>query len=121
MDRVRFIHHKGTRILFVDFSNASTDEVLMAIDVARVTIKEEEKNSVLVLTDATNGRFDRRVTQALRDYANQNEPFVKASAIVGVSGIQKVVLSALVMLTGRKFMVFDDMGEAKDWLVESQE
>jgi hypothetical protein len=121
MDRVRFIEHKGKRILFVDFSNATPDQVLEAIDIARVTIKEEDKSSVLVLTDATNGRFDRRVTQALRDYASQNEPFVKASAIVGVSGMQKVILGALVMLTGRRFMLFDEMEKAKDWLVVWEE
>jgi hypothetical protein len=52
--------------------------------------------------------------------ATHNTPFVLASAIVGLSGLQRVILSAVMRVTGRKFATFDDVEVAKDWLVAQQ-
>ena len=52
------------------------------------------------------------------EYASHNTPYIKASALVGVSGVQKVVLAAIKALTGRDFYLADTMEEAQEWLVQ---
>jgi hypothetical protein len=64
-----------------------------------------------------DSRFDTRIARALQELPRHNKPFVLASAIVGLSGLQRVILSAVMRATGRTFATFDDVAAAKDWLV----
>ena len=56
------------------------------------------------------------MTKVLSDLAAHNKPYVLASALLGVTGLRKVVLNSVVSITGRKFEVFDSDQKAKDWL-----
>jgi hypothetical protein len=69
------------------------------------------------LTYVRNARFDRKVTQALKEYTHQNKPYVRAAAVVGMSGLMQVILHAIIVFTRRRFATFDSLDEAKDWLV----
>lgn len=114
--RVRFIEHDGKRILLIDFSNASADEVLATIELAERTIAAEPHGSVLTLTNAEHAMHDRRVTERLKRFVQHNKPFVKAGAVVGLSELRKVVFTFLNKATGRSLRAFDNPAEAKDWL-----
>jgi hypothetical protein len=120
MERVRIVTHRGTRIVFQDFSNVLTpEEGLHAIEEARAFVERQPKG-VLVLTDVTGSTFDQRVVDALKDLAEHHKPFVAASAIVGLSPIQRVVYATVVKLTGRVIRPFTSVEEAQDWLVDQQ-
>src|SRR5258705_2787696 len=103
MDSTGFITHKGKRIFFVDFSDCTPDEILSRIEGSRSIIQSQPEASVLTLTYVRNARFDRRVSQSLKEYSRDNKPFVKAAAIVGLNGLMQIILHALVMFTRRKF------------------
>jgi hypothetical protein len=118
MGRVRIVSHRGTPILFQDFSQVrSAEEGLRAIDEARAFI-EGQPPGALVLTDVTASTFDQRVVDALKELAEHHKPFVAASAIVGMSPIQRVIYATLVKITGRVVRPFTTLEEAKDWLVD---
>jgi hypothetical protein len=114
--RVGFIEHEGKRILLIDFSGASPDEVLSTIEIAERTIAGEPEGSVLTLTNAESALHDRRVTERLKRYVEHNKPYVKAGAVVGLSELRKIVFQFLNKATGRSLRAFDDIGAAKDWL-----
>ena len=38
-------------------------------------------------------------------------------AIIGVTGIQKILARAVARFSGEELVLFDDIDEAKDWLV----
>ena len=119
MGSTGFIDHKGKRIFFIDFSDCNAEEILSRIESSRSIIQSQPEASVLTLTYVRNARFDRRVSQSLKEYTRDNKPFVRAAAIVGLSGLMEIILHAVVMFTRRKFSIFEDIEEAKDWLADS--
>lgn len=116
MDRVTFIKHNGKELLSLDFSNCKPAEVFLVIDEAKQVIRTRPENSVLTLTDVTSMRFDDRVTQQMKEFTVHNKPYVKAAAVVGVEGVKKIILNAVMLFSKRKFHTFDTIESAKNWL-----
>ena len=119
MARVEFIKHNGKELLLLDFSNCKPGDVFLVIDEAKKTIRSCPENSVLTLTNVTNMRFDDRVTEQLKAFTAHNKPYVRAAAVIGVEGIKKIILNAVMLFSKRKFHVFDNIETAKNWLAAS--
>jgi len=116
--RVRFVPHKGKQILYHDFSNLlRIEETMAAIEESRAIVRKQPLGSVLTLTVVTGSRFNREIVEALKELTKGNKPYVKAGAIVGLSGIQRVVYVAVTQFTGRRLPTFSSVEEAKDHLV----
>lgn len=119
MERTRFITHKGERVLYVDFSNLQDkDEILTTIEQAKPIIAQQPEHSLLVLTCVQDTRSDGPVSQAMKEFAAHNKPYVKASAVVGVSTVQRVILEAVRLFARRDLHAFESLPAAKEWLVE---
>jgi hypothetical protein len=118
VERTRFIEHQGREILLYDFGGLTdVDEGLRTVQASRPRILGRPPGSVRTLVNVKDSRFDTRIARALQELARHNKPFVLASAIVGLSGLQRVILSAVMRATGRTFATFDEVEAAKDWLV----
>jgi hypothetical protein len=74
--------------------------------------------SLLLITNVTDTGFDTEVAAVMGEYALHNTPYIKASALIGVSGVQKVVLAANKALTGRELYLTDSMEDAQEWLIQ---
>jgi hypothetical protein len=116
-ERVKFIKHGGRDILLLNFVECSANDVLHTIDEAKSVIAAQPQGSLLTLTDVTNARFNEEVTNRMKEFTTHNKPFVKAAAIIGVSGIKKIIFEAVMMFSKRKIHIFDTVNEAKDWLI----
>ena len=117
MDRTHFIEHRGVRILLLDFSHVMNDEVALgAIMEAKSVVAAQPRGSLLTLTNVEGSHFDSAIIAALRDLAEHNRPYVRAGAVVGLSGLMRVVFTTLVHLTGRDLRAFDQMEDAKEYL-----
>jgi len=116
--RCRFIEHKGKRILFHDLANImDPKEGFPVVELSKSIMVRQPRESVLTLTWVAGSRFNREIVDALRDLVKHNKPYVKAGAIVGLSGLQKVVYITVTQLSGRRLPTFATVEEAKDWLV----
>lgn len=118
MERVKFIQHKWRQLLLLDFSCCSVHEAIITMDKAKKIIRSQPQSSVLILTDVTDARYNLEVVEKLKEFTNGNNPYVKASAVVGLDGLKKIVYNAVVMFSGRRLSVFEDIEKAKDWLIE---
>ncbi len=119
MKRCRFIKHKGTKILFHDFSGLEEkDEALKVIAGARSLTAGKPEKSLLTITDVTGTIVrDPDVTKALYLLLRHNKPYVHAAALVGIDEQEQGDLYQLVTHQARrKFVTFDDVDDAKDWL-----
>ncbi|HXE56739.1 MAG TPA: hypothetical protein VNK43_01955 [Gemmatimonadales bacterium] len=117
MSRVRFIEHRGVPILYLDFSEVQNpEEGLAAINEAKGVIREQPPGSVRTLTNVTGSRFDSRLLSALKALAVHNKPYVRAGAVVGVTGLLRIAYNAVMTFSGRNLPVFDDVESARDWL-----
>ena len=118
MERSRFIDHKGKRIYMLDCSGCSTAEISQIIDECARVVQSQPPKSVLTMTIAGGGKFDNEIVSKLKNLTKGNEPYVKKAAVVGMSGLYKVVLIAVSMFSNREFHLFDTVEEAKDFLCQ---
>ena len=118
--RIKFIEHKGRRILHLDFTQARADEVIQIIGKAKGVIAAQPAGSIRTLTDVTDIKFNTAATEAMKEFASHNKPYVTAAAVVGVTGLKKIIYNAVVKFSGRNLVAFDSHGQAKDWLVAQQ-
>ena len=118
MDRTRWTTHKGTRILHLDYSGVrDPDEAVAAIRHSMEVVGQHPPKSLLVMTSVRDARYNTAVLQALKELAKHNEPYVKASAVVGMGGLHRIAYQAVILFSRRKIQTFDHEPEALDWLV----
>jgi hypothetical protein len=118
MDRARFIDHKGKKIFLLDCSDCLPADINAIVEECARVVQSQPAKSVLTLTIANGGRFDLETISRLKDLTSANEPFVRKSAVVGATGLQHVVLVTVSKFSKREFRLFDDLEEAKDYLVD---
>jgi hypothetical protein len=118
VDRVRFVEHKGKRVLFHDLSNISDPrDAFPAVAQSKAIVAQQPPKSLLTLTYVQGSRFNREIIDALKDLVVHNGPYVRHGVIVGLAGLQKVVYVTLTQLTGRRLPTFATVDEGLDWLV----
>ncbi len=117
MERIQFVQHKGKKILYLNLTNAKPPEILQLVREATPLIAKQPAKSLLTITDARNMNFDNESTEALKLFAKHNGPYVIAGAVLGVSGLKKIIYNAVLKFSGRNLVAFDTPDQAKDWLV----
>lgn len=117
MERIRLLNHKGARIVFHDYSNLSGDALLATIREAasKVTTRGSGLN---ILTDVSGSYATREAMDELKALARKATPYVRKSAVIGMTGLKRILLEAVRTLTGRNIRTFNTMPEAMDWLAE---
>ncbi len=115
-EHVRFIEYKGCQILLIDFEGCQPAETLERIRYARSVIGRQPLASTRTLTMVKNSRFNSQVSEAMKEYTAHNKPFVRAAAVVGLSGLQEIVYNVIIKLTGRNIATFADVASAKEFL-----
>jgi hypothetical protein len=109
-----FIHHRGERILRIDFSKLEARDLAVAADQVRRVVTAEPPRSVRALTILFT-RLTAEAAVALKECALATEPHVRSSALVGSSFWR--ALGAVVQGRGREErMMCEDEAAALDWL-----
>ncbi|MEO6778698.1 MAG: hypothetical protein ABI194_04525 [Gemmatimonadaceae bacterium] len=121
-DRVRFIPNPrdSTRVLLIDLSGFGAPlDSLPHISAARDEVASQPPKSLCCVVDVTGSRFNIEVVEAVKDLAAHNIPYVIASAVVGVSGLQRVIMEGVLKFTGRSNLkAVATRDEAFAWLAE---
>lgn len=119
-ERITFIDNPvtGRPALLMDFSGFTTAaDALPYIAAARDVVSTQPARSLHGVVDVTGSKFNTRVVEALKELASHNKPFMVASGIVGVAGLQKVILDSVIAITGRSNLkAFPTRGDALTWL-----
>jgi hypothetical protein len=116
-ERVRFITHKGRKILFIDLRACSAEEIRAMLPDIQSAITSEPRESVLSLSDWTGAQVTREVAEQIKRTMVFDRPHVKRTALVGFEKLPKIFLDALKTFSRREFTTFSSLDEAKDWLV----
>jgi len=117
LERARFIDHKGKKIFLLDCSNCLPSDINTLIEICAHQVQCQPEKSVLTLNIAGGGRFDLETINKLKKLTRDNEPYVRKSAVVEVSGLQEVVLMTVARFSKREFHLFNDRETAMDFLV----
>ena len=114
--RVKFITHNGAELLHLDFKGCGPSDIMEVIKESKPVIASRPEKSVLTLTDMSDIRFDEAVTNALKEFTAHNKPYVRAGAVVGVTGLKRIIFEAVIRFSKRKLSTFTTLDEAKEWL-----
>jgi hypothetical protein len=117
-NRIRFISHKHKKVLLVDGSGCSTEQLeeLVALVPPRVTA--EPRASVLLLADFTGAHIDKKSLEFIKPALVLDRPHLKRSAWVGTEGLPKIFYEHMKNFSQRELPTFKTREEALDWLVE---
>ncbi|MBU0992957.1 MAG: hypothetical protein KJ737_10735 [Proteobacteria bacterium] len=122
MKKIQRITHKGKNIFFADYSSYKNREdkenILETLNETMAIMKQQPQNSALMLTDVTNIFLEKDLSDQFTEMVEHNKPYVKKSAVIGVSGFKKSIHNIMMALTGRQIKIFPDIDAAKDWLTE---
>lgn len=117
-DRIRTIEHG---IVFLDFSGRTDPEPDMSLlEDGRRLIASHAPGEALVLTDVSNSVFNQRTIEVLREFVNGNRPYVRASALVGLSAITRIIFRAVMALTRREIRACETRAEAIRYLMSKR-
>jgi len=118
MGKTKTITHKGINMFYMDFSNAKTvEEVATIIDESIAFIRKQPLTSVVGLTNMTNMFFNSEVKTQFINFLKGNKPYIKKSAVFGMSGLARILFNGLMKITGRDVRSFETEIEAKEFLV----
>lgn len=118
MSKVEVTQHEGQKIIKLDFSGLKSKEEIEAVILVSKPIIRKSPNSVYTLTNIKGMHFNNEIKELFSEFTKGNKKYVKAGAIHGASGLHKIIINGLNKLTGRKLKAFDDVENAKNWLVQ---
>jgi hypothetical protein len=120
MERVQIIQHKGKPIIYLDFSRCTKEEFAAVIEASKSVIRNRPLGSVLTLSDFTGFMFSFQMIDMLKDFTMENKPYVKAAALIGVTGLRKIPYEAVMKITRRNLPAFNTKMEAMEYLVNAK-
>ncbi|MBN2352377.1 MAG: hypothetical protein JXD23_07400 [Spirochaetales bacterium] len=123
MDRVQWVDNKGKKILLIDYSGLRAkipDEkktVFECIAEAR-RITDDAGGKMLFLSDVTGAQSDQEVVDALREFAiyTASSGKVEKECVVGVTGVQKLLVNMVNLMSKSKLVIFDTREEGMEYL-----
>jgi len=116
MERVHFITHRGKRVLFIDHTSSTPEEMQRTMDEVERIVAGEPPNSLLTLSDFTGTQFDHKSADHMKVVATRDRPHVHRAAVVGGDSIPDVFYRALKSFSSRHFPKFKTREQALDWL-----
>ncbi len=113
----QIINYKNHAVVYLDFSNLrSPDEINDLIGKAIAEIRRRPLKSVLTLTNIDGMYFNNTIFSVFSKYVRENSPYVKASAVVGMTGLISIMYNGFVKVTGREVKAFRSETDALEYL-----
>ena len=116
------IIHKGKSTIYSDLNNFGVrmkDDLQGIIDQVKAEIAKQPPGSVLIVTDVTGSHFDLEIIKKFIDYTSHNQPYIKAGAVVGITGLGQTAYHAISI--SNRIHSCEKLAEALDWLVEQSD
>jgi hypothetical protein len=116
-EQIRFVAQKGKKVLLVDLSDCSPEQVIQICRLVPSYTSAEPRGSVLLLADFSGAKFDKNAVAALKEATVYVRPYLKRSAWVGVETLPRVFYENIKSFSQRDLPTFNSREEAIDWLV----
>ena len=117
MDRVRFLTHHNQRILLLDFTGCTAEEVATISEHVPEIVTQEPTGSVLVVADFAGAEFSRDAVERIKIATALDRPHIKRAAWVRTENLPKTLYDSIRSFSAREFPIFATREEAMDYLV----
>ncbi len=122
MDRVFWITHKGSKILFTDYTNMSGEELVQAVAFVDTKVYSQYRNlrpgTVLAMADVSGSVASKKAISALKQSVRMWTPLYKRQAVYGLQPLHYIFLQAINKFARGSVTPFNNREEALEWLVE---
>lgn len=120
-----WITYRGKQILYCDYSGYTLrdfDALKAEMDAAVAVLVEQPEGSCLALTDVRRSVASPAVVALIKDAAIVTAKHVRKQAVLGITGMKKVLFDAVIRVSKQPARAFGDLEEeeAKQWLVEEE-
>jgi len=115
--RFKWVEYKGAEILLNDYSNLTGENFIETLQVLTEHFLKQEKKDILLLLDVRNSYSNKEIIEALNKASKRIKPFVKKSAVIGVTGVKKILLNVINKVSSLGANPFSSEEDAKEWLV----
>ena len=120
MEKTRTINHLGKSIFCMDFSNTkSKQEIDTIIEESIKQIRNKPHGSLLAVTNMSNMYFNKDVATTFTSFVKENKPYIKKSAVYGMSGLARIVFNSIMKAAGRNIRSFETENQAKNFVIKS--
>lgn len=116
MQRVRVEAHAGKRLVVVDGTDVSADEYADVLRAGAALVMKEPLGTVRLATVVTRARFGPGAADRIKAYSRSIRPHLLASAVVGLSPLQRVLFVTLKPFMHGTVRDFPTLAEARAWL-----
>lgn len=113
-----FTSQYGKEIFELNFSYEDISEAVPLIEECARQIRQRPENSVLTLTTVAEGKFNTELVEKLKGLTKGNGPYVRRAAVVGITGVYKIVMTAVNIFSKREFKLCESKEEAIQYLLE---
>jgi len=110
----------GKDFIYVDFSGLTSDMGYLArIEMALSVIMNYPLDSLYLIANAANVRFDSNTKKITAKYMTKLKPYIRYAVVIGTDGTKKLMITAAMNLVGVKNIHFAFTREkALEWLLK---
>ena len=122
MERIDEFTVDGKNFMYIDLSHIKKNDIFLEVSSAATqsAAKYPEK-SVYTIINIEGTMFDTDTKIIAAQCFEQNTPFVKYGAVIGLDGIKKIMLNAAFKISGRNNMHFClNKEHAIEWLLQQE-
>jgi hypothetical protein len=112
-----WINHKGKKIFYINCTRLDLDGLTAEFAAVEKILSRELANSVLTITDVSGFITSPASLELFKQTSSRMKKYIRKETVVGIKGIKGKFLESIQQFSGVKPVVFDDVEQAKDWLV----
>jgi hypothetical protein len=122
MERGQFINHNGKEIYYIDYTNLKLEEeflsAIKSTNAFREKVKASGKKDLLMLVNVTNSYVYGQAFAEIKRSGKLTQSITKRTAVVGITGAKRTFLDIVNAFTSLNVKSFENIEDAKDWLVK---
>jgi hypothetical protein len=118
MRNVEFLKFEGKEICYFNFSGLKNElEIFDLITESNIYIHKKLPQSIYSLINMENIPFNDQIKRMLADFIKESKNYVKAHAIIGITGYVQLFFFKKIRFTNKNIQKFDNIKSAINWLV----
>jgi hypothetical protein len=113
-----FTYDSERNIVFIDYSDLTAEQLMAEAERVHEKGRTHLGKAARVLVDITGTKLNGKAVQALKDTTRGDRALVERTAVVGVTGVKKILADAIARFSGTNTHYFDTKEAALEWLTK---
>ena len=113
-----FTYDPESNIVFIDYAHLTAERLMAEAERVHEHGRRYLGRPARVLVDVTGTNLNSAAVQALKETTRNDRALVERTAVVGVTGLKKVLADAIARFSGTNTRYFDTKEAALEWLTK---